>query len=692
MQTKKEAAERASKLRSLIDEARYAYHVLDKSELSDSALDSLKHELWKIEQAYPELVTPDSPTQRVAGKPLPQFGKVPHAKPMLSLEDVFTPEEFEDWLGRLRRRVPNFKSDLYAEMKMDGLAVSLEYEKGAFVRGSTRGDGRVGEDVTHNLKTIESVPLALRRPSEAELRAFLKAFGEGLDEARLRRVVDRLLAGRAEIRGEVYMPKKVFDALNAAAKKAGEPPIVNPRNGAAGSIRQLDASVTAARKLDFQAYDLVTHEGLATHEQGHELAKLLGFKVNPWNLRCEGAREVFALYEKVGKKRASLGYWIDGLVVGVNDNALFERLGVVGKAPRGMAAFKFPAETVTTVIREVRWQVGRTGAITPVAVMDPVFVAGTTVRHSTLHNMDEIERLDARIGDTIVLEKAGDVIPKVVKVLPMLRTGKEKRIVPPKSCPSCGREVVRREGEVAISCVNPACPAKDLGRLLLFVSKRAFDIDGAGEKIVEQLMAEGLVSQPADFFELAPGDLESLEGFAELSARNLVAAIDASKDVTLARFILALGIRHVGEETAVELAQEFGSLEKLRAASLEELKAVNGIGEVVAESVHAFLHDPIRRKEVDRLLEVGVRIEKPKRAAAQPFKGMTFVLTGTLESLSRDEAKDKILERGGRVSGSVGKDTSYVVVGEEPGSKAEKARKLGRPVLSEKAFLAMLKP
>lgn len=692
MQTKKDAAARAEKLRALIDDYRYRTHVLDETPISEGALDSLKHELWKIEQAYPELITPDSPTQRVAGKPLAQFGKAPHAARMLSLEDVFSPEEFEEWLERLRRRVPNFKSELYAEMKMDGLAVSLEYEAGALKRGSTRGDGRVGEDVTMNLRTIESVPLTLRRPSDAELRAFLKDFGEGLDETALKKVVHRLLAGRAEIRGECYMPKKVFDALNAAAKKAGEPPIVNPRNGAAGSIRQLDPKITASRKLAFQAYDLVTHEGLATHEQGHELAKLLGFKVNSWNRRCKDAKDVFELYEKIGKKRPSLDYWIDGIVVGVLDNALFERLGVVGKTPRGMIAFKFPAETVTTVVREVRWQVGRTGAITPVAVMDPVFVAGTTVRHATLHNMDEIGRLGLRIGDTVVLEKAGDVIPKVVEALPKLRDGKEKKIVPPKHCPSCGREAVKREGEVAITCVNPDCPAKDLGRLLLFVSKRAFDIDGLGEKIVEQLMAEGLLSQPADLFELAPGDLESLEGFAELSAKNLVAAIQAARKVTLARFILALGIRHVGEETAVELAQAFGSLAKLRAASLEDLKDVNGIGEIVAVSAHAYFHDPRRAKEVDRLLEVGVEIEKPKRAAAQPFTGMTFVLTGALESLSRDEAKDKILERGGRVSSSVGKDTSYVVVGEDPGSKAEKARKLGRPVLSEKAFLAMLKP
>lgn len=690
MLNKKDAAARAAKLRASIDEYRYRYHVLDESAISEGALDSLKHELWKIEQAYPELVTPDSPTQRVAGAPSPQFKKAPHAKPMLSLEDVFTQEEFEEWIERLRRRVPGLRQDFYAEMKMDGLAVSLEYERGELVRGSTRGDGRVGEDITSNIRTIEAIPLALRAPSEAELKKFLGDFGDGLDLPRLKKAVARLLEGKAEIRGEVYMPKKSFDAINAAAKKAGEPVFANPRNAAAGSLRQLDPSITASRKLAFFAYDLVTHEGLVTHEQGHELARLLGFATNPWNLRCKDAEEVLELHGKIRKRRESLAYWTDGLVVGVNDNALFERLGVVGKAPRGMIAYKFPAEAVTTVIREVRWQVGRTGAITPVAIMDPVFVAGTTVQHATLHNLDEIGRLGVRVGDTIVLEKAGDVIPKVVQVLPKLRTGKEKKIVPPKKCPSCGVDVVRREGEVALTCPNRDCPAKDLGRLLHFVSKRAFDIDGLGEKIMEQLMAADLVTQPADLFELAPGDLEPLEGFAEKSAANLVQAIDAAKRVPLARFILALGIRHVGEETAVSLAEAFGSMEKLRAATLDDLNAVPDVGDVVAESVHGYLHDPRRSAEIDRLFEVGVEIEKPKRLAAAPLKGKIFVLTGTLETLSRDEAKDRILELGGRVSSSVGKDTSYVVVGADPGSKAEKAKKLGRPVLSEKAFLAML--
>lgn len=687
---KKAAAERIEKLRALIDDYRYRYHVLNESVISEGALDSLKHELWKLEQAFPELVTSDSPTQRVAGKPLAQFGKVPHDRPMLSLEDVFTREEFKEWLERLRRRIPRFEADLYAEVKMDGLAVSLEYERGEFARGSTRGDGRVGEDITLNLRTIEAIPLSLRRPSEAELRAFIKAYGGGLDLAALKKALEKRLTGRTEVRGEVYMSKRAFEVLNAEARKRGEPAFANPRNAAAGSLRQLDPKITASRRLDFFAYDLVTHDGLATHEQGHELARLMGFATNPWNARCASAEEVFALHDRILRKRESLPYWTDGLVVGVNDLALFERLGVAGKAPRGMIAFKFPAESVTTVVREVRWQVGRTGAVTPVAVMDPVFVAGTTVRHATLHNLDEIGRLGVKIGDTVILEKAGDVIPKIVKVLPELRTGKEKPIRAPKACPACGAVLRRREGEVAIVCPNPDCEAKDYGRILNFVSKRAFDIEGLGRKIVEQLMASGLVSGPADLFELTPGDLEPLEGFAEVSAAKTVAAIQAAKVVPLERFILALGIRHVGEETAVELARAFGSVEKFRKATREDLERVPDIGKVVSGEILAWLDQARHQREIDRLLEAGVRVEKAKQAADLPLKGKTFVLTGTLETLSRDEAKERIRALGGDVSGSVSTKTDYVVVGEEPGSKYGKAKKLGRPVLDEKAFLALL--
>jgi DNA ligase (NAD+) len=688
MKEKAEAAKRAAKLRALIEEYRYQYHVLDKLEIPESALDALKHELYLLEQAHPELVTPDSPTQRVAGRPLEGFKKVRHRKPMISLEDVFTQEEFEGWLERIHRRVPNVTFGLYAEIKMDGLAVSLEYEKGRLVTGSTRGDGQVGEDITQNLKTIESIPLALHRPSGAQLDVFLKRFGEGLTRKGLDGIVERLLEGRIETRGEVYMPKKSFEALNAAAKKKGEPSFANPRNAAAGSLRQLDPAIAASRKLDFFAYELTTHDGLITHEQGHELARLFGFKTNPLNRACGDAKAVERFHREIQDKREKLPYWIDGIVVGVDENALFERLGVVGKAPRGMAAYKFPAEAVTTVVREVRWQVGRTGAVTPVAVMDPVFVAGTTVRHATLHNLDEIGRLGLKIGDTIILQKAGDVIPKVVKVLPDLRTGKEKAIHAPKNCPACGEPLARHEGEVAVVCDNRDCPAKDLGRLLHVV--RGFEIDGLGEKIVEQLMDEGLVSEPADLFRLAPGDLEPLEGFAEKSSKSLVAAIQEKKRLTLARFLWSLGIRHVGEETANALAETFVSLEKVRSADLDALKEVPDIGDVVAESVHAYFKDARHQKEIDAMLEEGVMVETAKRSGPRPLKDKTFVLTGTLETLSRDEAKERIRALGGKVASSVSKETDYVVVGEEPGSKADKAKALGIPMLNEKAFLAML--
>lgn len=690
MTTKTEAAKRAAKLRAAIDDYRYKVHVLDRHDLPESALDSLKHELLLLERAHPELVTPDSPTQRVAGEALSQFRKVPHKRPMLSLEDVFSPAEFEEWTERLSRRLPGFRPDFYAEIKMDGLAVSLEYEKGALVTGSTRGDGKVGEDITHNLRTIESIPLSLREPDEKDIAAFHRAFGEGLTIAQVRQAVRARLEGATEVRGEVYMPKPSFERLNKEAAKRGEPPFANPRNAAAGSLRQLDPAVAASRRLAFFAYDLVTHDGLLTHEQGHELARLLGFPVNPLNRRCAGAAEVEAMRAEVMRKRDKLPYWTDGVVVGVNDDRTFERLGVVGKAPRGMIAYKFPAEAVTTVVREVRWQVGRTGAITPVAVMDPVFVGGTTVKHATLHNLDEIGRLGLKVGDTVVLEKAGDVIPKVVKVLPELRTGAEKAIRAPRSCPVCGKPAERREGEVALVCANPGCPAKDRARLIHFVSKRGLDVEGLGEKIVETLMDEGLVDEPADFFRLEPGDLEPLEGFAEVSAAKLVEAVRARRRVALSRFLVALGIRHVGEETAVDLARAFGSLEKLREASIDDLKAVPQVGTVVAESVHAFFKDPLRRGEIDRLLEAGLKVEKESSGRDLPLSGKSFVLTGTLETLSRDEATERLRALGASVGSSVSAKTDYVVVGQDPGSKAEKARKLGRPVLNEKAFIAIL--
>ncbi|MBI4457547.1 NAD-dependent DNA ligase LigA [Candidatus Uhrbacteria bacterium] len=687
--TKAQAKERVAKLRQVIDHHRYLYHVFDRQEISEAALDSLKHELYRLEQRFPELITPDSPTQRVGGKPLEQFSKVTHAAPMLSMEDVFSPEELAAWRDRLANYLGRELGGFYAEIKMDGLAVSLVYRDGVLAGGATRGDGRVGEDVLMNLKTIEAIPLTLRVPEEKEISAFLKEFGDGIDEKVFRAAVTGH-RGRIEVRGEAFMRKKVFDALNREQEKAGLPPFANPRNASAGSIRQLDSSITRARHLDFYGYALLGDFGLSTHEQAHEAMKLLGVPVNPLNRRAADLGEVEKYHREIGLKRPQLEYWTDGAVVVVNDDKLFERLGVVGKTPRGIVAYKFPAEQATTVVEDVRVQVGRTGVLTPVAVMRPVFVAGTTVMHATLHNMDEIDRLGLKIGDTVIIEKAGDVIPKVVKVLAEARTGKEKAFHMPKKCPECGAAVVRRAGEVAHVCPNKNCPAQSLGRVLHVVSRGAFDMQGLGDKIIERFLEEGLIRDAADLFTLRKEDIAKLERFGDLSATNVIDTIHARKSLPLWRFIYALGIRHIGGETAIDLADRFHDIAALRKASLEELTAVDNVGPVMAESLRGWFDDPENAAFVDKLLR-HVVIERPKAKSKGPLSGQSFVLTGTLESMSRDEAADRIRELGGSVSEAVGKKTSYVVVGADPGSKFEKAKKLKVPILNEKEFLAIVK-
>jgi DNA ligase (NAD+) len=687
--TREQAKKRIEKLKEVINYYRYLYHVLDREEISDAALDSLKHTLFKLEQQFPELITPDSPTQRVGGMPLPEFKKWRHEVPMLSIEDVFSPEEFSDWKDRVQKLLPHEKFDYYAEIKMDGLAVTLIYEDGLLKVGATRGDGKVGEDVTQNLKTIEAIPLRLRTPSEKEIDEFIKKFGkDGLDEKKLRHELSTL-RGRIEARGETFMLKKIFEELNRAQEKAGLPLFANPRNAAAGSIRQLDPKITASRKLDFYGYMLVTDMGQKTHEQGHEILKLIGIRVNPLNEHCATLDDAVRYHEHIQKKRPHLPYWTDGIVVNINKIKTFEKLGVVGKAPRGMIAYKFPPEQATTIVREVLWQVGRTGAVTPVAVMDPVFIAGTTVTHSTLHNIDEIHRLGLKIGDTVIIEKAGDVIPKVVKVLPHLRTGHEKKIMPPEKCPMCGTKLVRKPGEVVIFCPNSKCFARSLERLVHFVSRKAFDIDGLGYKILEQFLNEGLIRDAADLYELKVGDILPLERFAEKSTSNLIEAIEKSKKIPLARFLYALGIRHVGEETAVDLANYFGSLEKLREATLLELQSMPNVGGVMAESIYDWFRDKSNIGFLDRLLK-HVTVIKPT-IGKQPLRGLKFVLTGMLEAMTRDEAKEKIRALGGDVSSSVSKETNYVVAGREPGSKYDRAKRLGVKIIDEKEFLEMLK-
>lgn len=567
-----EVKQRIEKLRAIVDRNRYAYHVLDKPLVSDAVDDSLKHELQTLEEQFPEFITSDSPTQRVGGEPLSKFAKVVHTQPMLSLTDVFSPKEAKQWEDRISKIVPSgWKKDYYAELKLDGLAVSLEYHNGVFVRGTTRGDGLIGEDVTENLKTIETIPLRLWQPELAlkELRNRYKQNKnfQPIDQklSSLFAIAKKAMKGRFEVRGEVYMLAKDLEKLNNERKKHNLPLFANPRNVAAGSIRQLDPKLTASRPLKFSAYDAITDLGQKTHEGAHLIALLLGLAVNLANRWCKNLDEVIAFHEHWSKHRDSLPYWIDGIVVVVNDLSVFRSMGVIGKSPRGMMAFKFSAEEATTRLVDIIVQVGRQGTLTPVAILEPVQVAGTTVSRATLHNENEIHRKDVRIGDTVIVQKAGDVIPEVVRSIKELRIGKEKQFHMPKSCPVCGKPVERVEianGKNRIAgaahvCTNPKCPAKDRRRLYHFVGKHGFDMAGLGPKIINRLLDEGLIQDAADLFDLKEGDISYLERFAEKSSENLIKTIQEHKQVELWRFFHALGIRHVGEETARDLAKYF---------------------------------------------------------------------------------------------------------------------------------------
>ncbi len=662
-----EAKERIAKLKRLIEKARYAYHVLDKPIMEDEVLDSLKHELYKLEQMYPELITPDSPTQRVGGKPLDKFKKVRHEVPMLSLEDVFNLEELKEWEARNQRLLKKKTLFSYfAELKMDGLAVSLVYENGTFVLGATRGDGRTGEDITQNLKTIESIPLHLRRESK-----FYKQAAKG----------------RFEVRGEVFMPTKSFEKLNKERKKKGLPLFANPRNAAAGSVRQLDPKITAERDLDFVVYDIVTDIGQKKHHEEHEIAKDLGFKVIPHNRLCKNLEEVEKFKKHWEKQRSKLPYWIDGIVVVIDDNEIFDQLGVVGKAPRGMIAYKFSPEESTTKVKDIIVQVGRTGILTPVAVLEPVQVGGTTVTRATLHNEDYIREKDVRIGDTVVVYKAGDIIPEVLRVIKELRPKNARKFKMPKRCPQCNSKLVK-EGAFW-RCPNPNCFSVQRRRLQHFVSKGAFDIEGLGPKILNQLIEQGLIKSPADLFDLTEGDLEPLERFAEKSAKNLVKSIQARREIDLGRFIYALGIRHVGEQTAYDLANHFKTLKRIQKASLEQIKKVPNIGEIVAKSIYDFFRDKSNQRLIKELLKrVKVKELATKRSK---ISGKSFCFTGALASMSRDEAKEKVRELGGVVHSDVTKDLDYLVVGEKPGSKLQKAKKYGIRTISEQEFLRLIK-
>jgi len=664
--TKAEAQTRIAKLRSEIEHHRYLYHVLDKPEISDSALDSLKHELFKLEQQYPELITPSSPTQRVGGKALAQFNKVKHPAPILSIEDAFSIEEVTDWQARNEKFMGERIKGYFGELKMDGLSIVLTYDQGLLVRGATRGDGKVGEDVTQNIRTIESIPLSLVKSDNLALPKKL------------------------DVRGEIVITKAELERINNLQIKAGLPIFANPRNLAAGSIRQLDARVAAERQMEFYAFEILTDIGQATHAEVHEQLKRFGFKTNKYCQELVGIQEIESYVKKWESKRAALPYQTDGVVIVVNDIKQERTLGSVGKADRWMLAFKFPAEQATTQIKDIIIQVGRTGALTPVAILEPVRLAGSTVSRATLHNEDEIRRLDVRVGDTVIAQKAGDIIPDIVQVLPKLRTGKEKVWHMPKNCPACDTLVQRKVGEVAWYCKNVHCPARTREGLYHFVSRTAFNIDGLGPRIIDQLIEVGLINDAADFFALKMEDLVGLEGFADKAAQNLIRAIAHKKTIPLSRFIYSLGIRHVGIETALVLAQHFGTLEKIISATEDDLKIVTEVGPVVAKSITEFFASSRQRRLLDKFKQAGIKITHESRPSGK-WSGKTAVVTGTLASFSREQAKQAIRNLGGNVSETVSQATSFVVVGEKPGSKYDQAKKLGIEILNEAEFIKLIK-
>lgn len=705
---KQEAKNRIQKLRDEISRLRFLYHVEDDPTVTDDVYDSLNKELKILLEKYPEFIDPDAPENRVGGKPLDKFVKVKHEIRMLSLNDVFSFSEILDWEKRILKLLENSKQMKYfCELKLDGLSASLIYKDGVFIQGSTRGDGFIGEDVTENLKMIGTIPLKLKYPYPEFV----------------------------EIRGEVVMSKKVWRDLNKVQEKLGKQPFANTRNAAAGSLRQLDPSIAKERKLDFFAWDLVRIQGkeydgkILNHSDKHKILTKLGFHVPSYEKNANNFDEVFSFIKEVEKIREHLPYGTDGIVISIDNLDLQETLGVVGKAPRYMVAYKYEAERATTIVKDISVNVGRTGVLTPVAHFNPTLVAGSTVSKATLHNIDQINRLDIRIGDTIVIQKAGDVIPEVVEVLPKMRNGKEKKFKMPTTCPVCDFKVEQREAgskqspmsnglaepskafedvgrgdqtakrrgaliassqdmkSVAYYCTNKNCPAKNRRAMQHFVN--IFEIYTIGPKILDRLKDEGLVSDAADLFTLEKADLSGLERFGEKSADNIITSIESHKKVLLWRFIYALGIVHVGEQTAHDLADHFGSLDKLINSKEVEINNLANIGPVVSKSIYEYFQDKSNLHFIDKLIKNGVNIYHEK-AKSLKLKGKSFVLTGTLTTMSRDEAKKKIMENGGSVSSSVSSNTSYVICGDKPGSKYDEAKKLGVKILSEEEFLKLI--
>lgn len=669
--TRDQAQERIEKLRQLINDYRYHYHVLDESIMSEAAADSLKHELSQLEQDFPELITADSPTQRVAGSPSSEFMSVPHSTRMLSLNDVFDDAELIAWRDRILKLAPGTDLRFFVDIKMDGLACALVYQDGMLQRGITRGDGFVGEDVTANIRTIDSIPLRLHRNPGSE----------------------QFLSGRTEVRGEIVMYKSDFEALNTERRAAGKPLFANPRNTAAGTIRQLDPGLVASRKLYFRAYDLLRDEPaeVPTNHRAYEYLKGLGFLVNREATVLDGIEDVTAFAATWETKRHDLPFNTDGLVVKADDRALYARLGVVGKAPRAAVAYKYAAEQATTKVKDIFISIGRTGSATPVALLEPVVVAGSTVQMATLHNEGEVHRKDIRVGDTVIIHKAGDIIPEVVEPLVSLRSGSEQPFVMPENCPECGTKLKKiNERDAAWRCPNESCPSRAWKRIEHFASKAALDIEGLGEKNVIALLQAGLINDPADIFTLSPEQVMRLDRFAEVSATKLVRAIQAKKRPQLARFLYGLGIRHIGVQTAIDLSQAFKTLDALAGATIDELHAVNGIGAVVAESVVEWFSEPVNQRLLEKFRQYGVAPE-PVKDTGGKLAGKTFVVTGSLERLSRDQAAEQIRSAGGTFQASVSKDTNYLVVGANVGaSKLKKAEKYGTAQISEDDFLKLL--
>ncbi len=654
--------ERVTKLRALITAHAVAYYDADAPTVSDAVYDSLVRELKDIERSHPELADPNFIIYRVGGTPLDVFVKATHTTRMLSLNDAFSYEEVQSWETRIQKLLDGQPFHYFCELKLDGLAISLVYEQGILVRAATRGNGLVGEDVTQNIKTIASIPLKLPSPISIE------------------------------VRGEVVMSKQTLIALNKKYEKKGKPLLANTRNAAAGSLRQLDPKITRERNLEFFGWDALTRDAISLHSDTHVVLQKLGFLVAPYERICADIHEVAKTIESIEKVRDTFGYGTDGVVIQVNELKYREVLGVVGKAPRYALAYKYAAEQATTTVSDITVQVGRTGVLTPLAHFVPTLVAGSMVSKATLHNIEQIQRLDIRVGDTVIIQKAGDVIPEVVEVITSLRTGTEKKFVMPKKCPVCGalvsaRDSTTRDKTVGYYCTNDDCPAKSTRGIIHFV--HVLDIYEVGPKIVDKLQEEGLISDAADLFYLTEADLAGLERMGEKSAQNIITAINEKKHPPLDRFIAALGIMHVGEETARDIASAFGTWDKFWKAKDSDFDAIENIGPAVTQSIVEYKNKPSSQTFIDKLFDADVKPQQAKKISKGVFTGQTFVLTGTLPTLSRDDAKKRIIANGGKVSSSVSKNTSYVLAGENPGSKLDEAEKLGVKVIDEQEFLRM---